>query len=201
MPKSATSLLGKMKSYVNEFPQEFQGTPRGELHCKLCGTVVTHARRSSVVKHREGVKHREKLAGATKQSVLKAQCLPIGEQLVDRVTKAFLSADIPLKKLNNAEIQGLFKFMGQKAPSESSCRQRVISLGDLEVNRVCELLTGKDLFMVVDESDVGGRKFINALVGDTRNPTKVYLISCKVSFILTVTGVLYCLSFQGVNSF
>ena len=33
---------------------------------------------------------------------------------------AFLSVDIPLKKLRNAEMRELFTFMGQTPPSESA---------------------------------------------------------------------------------
>ena len=42
-------------------------------------------------------------------------------ECADKMTTAFFSADIPLYKLNNPDLQALFKYVGQKALSESAC--------------------------------------------------------------------------------
>ena len=43
-------------------------------------------------------------------------------ELINNVTKAFLSANIPLYKLRNKELCELFNFLGCAPPSETSCR-------------------------------------------------------------------------------
>jgi len=42
---------------------------------------------------------------------------------VEKVTKAFLSADIPLYKLNNKHVKNLFSDIGHSLPAESTCRK------------------------------------------------------------------------------
>ena len=42
-------------------------------------------------------------------------------QFIVKVTKAFLSADIPLYKLNNKHIKILFRDIGHRLPSETTC--------------------------------------------------------------------------------
>ena len=99
---------------------------------------------------------------------------------VGKVTSAFLSADIPLYKLRNPEMQSLFQFLGRKAPSESACKKRVDDMGKCEVDRVCEILLDKIIFMVIDKSEISGCKYLNTLVGDIEVPETTYLLHCKI---------------------
>ena len=96
------------------------------------------------------------------------------------MTAAFLSADIPLYKLNNSDLQALFKYLGQKAPSESACRKRIDNMEKCEVNRICNILSDKVIFMVIDEADISGSKYVNTLVGDVEQPEITYLLHCKI---------------------
>jgi len=48
---------------------------------------------------------------------------------VEKVTKAFLSANIPLYKLNNKHVKNLFSDIGHSLPAESTCRKAVLKLG------------------------------------------------------------------------
>ena len=52
---------------------------------------------------------------------------------VEKVTTAFLSADIPLYKLNNSDLQALFQFVGQKAPSKSACQKQIDNMGNVKL--------------------------------------------------------------------
>lgn len=52
---------------------------------------------------------------------------------VKKVTKAFLSADIPLYKLNNKHVKNLFSDIGHSLPAESTCRKTVLKLGTDEL--------------------------------------------------------------------
>ena len=100
---------------------------------------------------------------------------------VGKVTFAFLSADILLYKLNNPDLQALFKYVfGQKAPSESTCRKRIDDMGKREVNRVCNILLDKVIFMVIDEANISGCKYVNTLVEDIEQPDTSHLLYCKI---------------------
>ena len=94
----------------------------------------------------------------------------------------FLSADIPLRKLKNPELQALFKCIGQKAPSESTCLKQVDDMGKCEVNRICNGLSDKVIFMVINETDVSGCKYVlvYALVRNIEQPETSYLLHCKI---------------------
>ena len=123
MPKEAASSIAKVRAYAAEFPTEFVVTSGNSLFCKLCYTVVCHERRSSVLNHRDSTKHtRAKDAeNEPRQTLLLAEKVSKGQEFVDRVVTSFLSADLPLYKLNNPEMKSLFKSMGYNAPS-GSCR-------------------------------------------------------------------------------
>ena len=119
MPKEVKSSLSKVRDFVSRHPKEFMTSARGELYCTLCATIVTHDRKSTVDKHRPSAKHQKALSSTVQQ--------PIDSTFVgwgDYAGKV-TSADIPLYKLGNPEMQSLFQFLGRKAPSESACRKRV----------------------------------------------------------------------------
>ena len=98
---------------------------------------------------------------------------------VGKVTAAFLSADIPLYKLHNPDVEALFQYIGQRAPSVSACRKRTDNLASLEIDRICHILSNKVTFMVIDEADISGSKYINTLVGDIKQTETTYLLHCK----------------------
>ena len=180
---------------------------RGKLFCTLCYTIVLHDKKFSVDKHCQSKKHHKALLPTSKQQ---KQPLSIPttsfncNDYIDKVTAAFLSADIPLYNLNNPDLQALFKYVGQRVPSESACRKRIDDmvklevnrvrniLSDkvifmviddmvkLEVNRVRNILSDKVIFMVIDEADVSGCKYMNTMVGDKDQPEATYLLHCKI---------------------
>ena len=158
-------------------------TTRGELFCTLFFTIVSHGKKFSVDKHCQSIKHCKPLLSTSKQQ---QQPLSIPTTSFDwndyvcKVTTAFLLADIPLYKLNNPDLQALFKCVGQRAPSESACRKRIDNMGKCEVNRIRNILSDKVIFMVIDEADVSGCEYINTLVGDIDQLETTYLLHCKI---------------------
>ena len=180
MPRATLCSAGKIKIYISAYPKEFEASPRNELFCKICSVVIPHERKSSVEKHRASSRHQQSLGKGSKQSLFSADDLHKRSDFITKVADAFLCADIPLKKLNNPRLKDLFQTMGHTLPSESSCRMRVGPLAEVELQRIISLLAGKEIFMVVDEAEVGGKKFINTLAGDILQPTKPYLVSSKV---------------------
>ena len=139
---------------------------------------MAHDKKSSVDKHCINAKHQKALSSTVQQRQQPIDSTNAGwGDYVGKVTSAFLSADIPLYKLRNPEMQSLFQFLGRKAPSESSRRKRVDDMGKCEVDQVCEILLGKIIFMVVDESEISGCKYLNTLVGDNEVPETTYCIA------------------------
>ena len=102
------------------------------------------------------------------------------KDFTESVTRAFLSADIPLKKLQNKELKQLFKDFGKTLPSESACRRKAAKIGEREIDRVKNLIHEQKIFLVVDKSEISGIKYLNVLVGLLDEPDKTYLTACKV---------------------
>ena len=112
---------------------------------------------------------------ASTQTFLKT---PIGD-FAEKVTKAFLSADIQLHKLRNSYLSSLFKELGNPLPSEGKCRSKVEKLAEEETLQLKDYLKDQEIFMVVDESDTNGKEFLNILVGKFTAPEKTLLFHCK----------------------
>ena len=97
-----------------------------------------------------------------------------------QVVTAFLEADIPLYKLQHFSIENLLNStLGHHCPSESACRKQVNDLASQESERIEKRLTRKRIFLVVDESDVSGQKYVNVLAGPMEEPNKTCLIACS----------------------
>ena len=74
---------------------------------------------------------------------------------------------------------GLNSIRPHHCPSKSACRKEVNDLASQESERIKKLLTKKPTFLVVDESDVLGQKYVNVLAGLMEEPNKTYLIACS----------------------
>ena len=53
-------------------------------------------------------------------------------------------------------------------------------MGKCDVNGICNLLSDKIVFMVIDEADISDSKYVNTLVGDVEQPETTYLLHCKI---------------------
>ncbi len=182
MPPIRLRNINKARLYEKEFVNEFRVNPNNDLYCLLCCQTVNCEKRFRVESHRDSAKHRKLLANAADAKKSKSQTFfpSLKKDFRGKLVKAFLSADIPLHKLQNPLICQLFTDLGQPVPSQSACRVQVDALAADNVLRVKELLHMKTVFLVVDESEVSGRKYLNVLVGDTAVPEKVYVVDCSV---------------------
>ena len=115
MPKGKTSsLLSKINSIIARFPKEFEKTPAPQLYCNICSCVVQCDKQFLVDRHRQTAKHQKGLSSPSTTSPSPQSFLQISSKnFTERVTRAFLSADIPLKKLQNKELKELFKDLGK----------------------------------------------------------------------------------------
>ena len=177
MPKVKQSYSSKVRNILHEYDSEFIATPKGELFCKVCDCVVKCDKKFMVGSHRGSAKHQRGFLHekASTQTFFKT---PIPD-FAEKVTKAFLCADIPLHKLRNSHLSSLFKELGNPLPSEGKCRSKVEKLAKKEASRLKCYLKDQEMFMVVDESDINGKQFLNILVGKLTALEKRLLFNCK----------------------
>ena len=90
-----------------------------------------------------------------------------------------MSADILLYKLNNTHIKTLFRDIGHRLPSETTCRQTALQLSENELKRIRNAVHDKQVFVIVDESTLSGTQYLNILVGSLRTQHVSYLYDCQ----------------------
>ncbi len=180
MPKNRTQLSSKAHLIVGEFSKEFCVNQNSELFCILCHTTVNCDKRFCVTQHRESAKHLKALRVTAKKTTTQTFIPATKKDFKAKLVESFLSADIPLHKLQNPKIEGLFTDLGQLVSSESACRGYVQTLAASEFERIKDLLHDKTIFMVIDESEISKTKYLNVLVGDTAAPEKTYFVDCSV---------------------
>ena len=118
MPKVKTTYPYKIQSIVKEFPDEFvMESINNQLYCNLCNCAVSCDKCFPVDSHPNTSKcqkalgsRSESLITQTSQTFLRSS----DTDFVEKVTKAYLSADIPLYKLNNTHIKNLFRDIGHR---------------------------------------------------------------------------------------
>lgn len=181
MPKTALPAIVKVRRYMKEFPDEFQLSPTNELFCKTCEVPVNCDRRSSVLKHRDTARHTKISAQSSSASQLFLSCATgIHKDFTNKVVSAFLSANIPLYKVNNEKLRALFSDIGHPLPSLTTCRSRVKLLADSELRRIKDIVADKKVYIVIDESEISGKQYFNTLVGNIEEPDKIFLFDCRV---------------------
>ena len=152
MPKVKTTYEYKIKSMVKKFPDEFMQSINYELSCNLCHCAVSCNKRFLVDSHRNTSKHQkafgsrsEDLIPQTSQTFLRSS----DTDFVEKVTKAFLSPDIPLYQLNNKHIKNLFRDIGHRLPSETTCRRTALQLSEDELKRIRNAVHAYKFFLLL----------------------------------------------------
>ena len=82
-----------------------------------------------------------------------------------------MSADISLYKLNNTHIKNLFRDIGHRLPSETTCRRTALQLSEDELKRIRNAVHEKQ---IVNKSTLSGRQYLNILVGSVKIPHVSY---------------------------
>lgn len=181
MPKVAVSSVQKVRNFVEKYPNEFTCSGKSELYCKICSCVVASDKKFSVNHHRDSQKHKNGIirndnfvGKQSSQTFLNFKSSKYSEKLVI----SFSEANIPLYKLTHPSIKGLFSDLGVSIPSQPVCRQLVMKNSNEVILKVKQKLSNKLIFLVVDESEIRGIKYLNILAGLLEEPNKVYLIKC-----------------------
>ena len=178
MPKQPSQVKDKAQLYAREFPREFCTNPN--LFCMLCCQTVNCDKRFRVESHRSSSKHKRLLTTTAGKTVQQTLLPNLKTEFKCKIVDAFLAADIPLHKLHVPQIRQLFTDLGQPVPSETTCRKHVENLATDQLQRLKEKIHGKNVFLVVDESEINGAKYLNILLGDTAVPDKTYVLECSV---------------------
>ena len=117
----------------------------------------------------------ENLIPQTSQTILRSGDI----DFVKKVTKAFLSADIPLYKLNNTHIKNLFCDICHRLPSETACRRTALQISENELKQIRNAVHDKQIFLIVDESTLSGTQYLNIPVGSLETPRVSYSYDCQ----------------------
>ena len=162
-----------------------------QLYCNLCNCAVSCNKRFLVDSHRNTSKHQkalrsrpENLIPQTSQTFLRSS----DTDFVVKIIKAFLSADIPLYKLNNTHIKNLFRDIGHRLPSETTCRRTALQLSGDESKRIRNAVHDKQIFLIVDESTLSGTQYLNILVGSLKTQHVSYLYDLTKVMIYLLTS-------------
>ena len=153
MPKVKTTYACKIQSIVKEFPDEFMQSINNELCCNLCYCEVSCNKRFLVDSHQNTSKHQKALGSRSKDLIPQiSQTLSNDTDFVEKVTKTFLSADIPSYKFNKTHIKNLFRDIGHRLPSETICRRTAMELRKDELKRIRNAVHYKQIFLIADDS-------------------------------------------------
>ena len=115
MPKVKTTYAYKIQFIVKEFPDEFMESINNQLYSNLCNCAVSCNKRFLVDSHRNMSKHQKALGSKSKNFIPQTSQTFLRSSdtdFVEKVTKAFLSADTSLNKLTNTHIKNLFRDIG-----------------------------------------------------------------------------------------
>ena len=134
-------------------------------------------------RHRGTSKHKtgQKQAAENKKTLKQQPLQLVSKDFRELLVKTFLAADIPLDKVRSKHVIHMFEALGHRMPCKTACREQVTSLADNEHDRLRKLLKDKLAFIVIDESEVDKKKFINVLAGDVDALEKTYLVDCSVT--------------------
>ena len=182
MPKVKTTYAYKIQSIVKEFSDEFIASINNQFYCNLFNCAVSCNKRFLVDSHRNTSKQQKALGGRsenlvpqTSQTFLRSS----DTDFVEKVTKAFLSGDIPLYKLSNTHIKNLFRDIGHRLPYETTCKRTALQLSEDELKRIRNAVYDKQIFRIVDKSTLSGTQYLNILVGSLETPHVSYLYDCQ----------------------
>ena len=127
MLKVKTTYAYKIQSIIKEFPDKFMESINNQLYCNLYNCAVSCNKHFLADSHQKTSKH-QKVLGSRSENFIPQTSQTLFTDFFEKVTKVFLSADIPLHKPNNTHIKNLFHGIGHRFPSETTFRQTALQL-------------------------------------------------------------------------
>ena len=142
-------------------------------------------------KHKNNIStHSNKRKSSEDLSIIGKSAREKKENFAKDLTTAFMSADIPLCKLDNEVLRRfLFDYTDQTIPKPETLRLRYVNdVYDKKLEKVSDLIANKNVYVMVDETtDSAQRSVFNVLVGVMNGEiSKPILISTQ--FLKETTG-------------
>lgn len=179
MDKTKTVKKIKAKYYTTKYKDEFMLGPKDQLYCKICASIIMSERKSTVEKHRKTKKHEEGLSFVkNNSSSTQTQLYNLKDSFMDRLVRAFLSADIPLYKLRNTQLRAILNENNNHSISESAARNHVETIFMNNCIELMEYFKSKNFFIIIDETEIKKKKYFNVLAGTIENPKRILAIKC-----------------------
>ena len=131
-----------------------------------------------VESHRKSKQHQKKLetksTSQSKQTFLQLDQVNFKEQVVF----SFLASDMPLHKVNHPFLKSLLATMAKVLPLETAARACVAKLASQKEEQIQELLRDKQIFLIVDETEIAKQKYISVLVRSLDAPNQTFFVDC-----------------------
>jgi hypothetical protein len=181
MPKFLKTNFQKSSIYVKKYPKEYIHGPNETLFCNICACTVDASRKSIVESHRATKKHKNSFSLLNEKVNSKKEQQFFGDknpEISKMIIEAFLQADIPLEKLKNKNIKHLFSYLKVNVPSVSTARRTVKSLATKHFENLKKFFIGKQVFLIVDETEIKDKKYFNILCGSIEDTTDIKIIEC-----------------------
>ena len=141
--------------------------------CNVCSeNILFRSKRQKLQSHVDTQKHLHNVNGTSQREFFEDIC------------EAFISANIPLKKLNNPRLREfLKKYTGRNIPDESTIRKYYVSPQyEKAISTIKSKISDNYIWMSADETtDIKGRCVVNVIVGILNPQTlhEPYLISTE----------------------
>ena len=109
MTKQTKSSTAKVRQICQKYPNEFSATPDSNLRCNFCYVLVKCDKKLFVESHRKSRQHQKKKLEMKSKSQSKQTFLQLDQvNFKEQVVSSFVTADIPLHKLNHPFLKFLF---------------------------------------------------------------------------------------------
>lgn len=169
MPKPKRTSSNILHKYVSDNGAVFK-TDGKILFCNICLKGVAFERKFQVDQHLKSQKHKSLVDQNTEKSsqLLFSNHESKSNQFNMALCQAFISADIPLHKLNNIELKIFFqKYINESIPDESTLRKYCVDkLYIAQLNEIKAKINSNFLWISIDETtDIEGRYVANVVVG------------------------------------
>lgn len=162
----------------------------GKMVCLTCAVKIPFDKKnisSRLTQHLKTNMHKKSKFSAPNQTITSVLAKR-GEKEIEResfrsdLLNAFMSADVPLYKLRNAQLKRfLQKWTNQQIPCESYFRKFTESMADNVLAKIREKIGTTNAYFIVDEtSDSQSRNVVNILVGKlSREPSRAMLLDVQ----------------------
>jgi len=166
MPKTKASIRSKLLKAVHKYKSTLKVDQFNVLMCTVCDESINYDENhieDRVVKHNKKQRHQKRLEGQNESQGRQQFIATAMENAITserkneyfaELTKAFLSADIPLHKLENSDLKVfLEKYTKKDQPRSQTLRNYYVKdVYDSNIEKIHHVLDDHDFYLLVDET-------------------------------------------------